>query len=173
MFLAGYGFHGRGSQVIHRLSYAGMAFAAAIAFQNAIQHPIAFSVRFEQYGAGAIAKNNTSGAITIVYNGTHFICSDNYYFFITATFDQCSAGSQAYKETRAGCARSNPQAFSAPTLSQTMLAVDGKNISGVTVPTIRQSISSGSMPLFLHSSNTAGTPRSELLCLRLSVSFFH
>ena len=41
---------------------------------------------------------------------------------------------------------SNATAFFAPILFCTMLAVDGKNMSGVTVPTIIMSMASGFMP---------------------------
>src|SRR5688500_2941695 len=43
-----------------------------------------------------------------------------------------------------------------------IFAVAGKSISAVTVQHITQSISRGSIPLFLHRSKTAGSPRSEV-----------
>ena len=67
-----------------------------------------------------------------------------------------------YRKPEQAASRSNPKAFLAPTLSQIILAVAGNNMSGVTVQQITQSISAGSMPRFLHSSITAGAPRSEL-----------
>src|SRR5882757_10484516 len=68
----------------------------------------------------------------------------------------------AYKKPEQAALRSNPQAFLAPILSQTMLAVAGNSISAVTVATIKQSISSGLMPLFLQISSATGTQRSEV-----------
>src|SRR5579872_6344594 len=68
----------------------------------------------------------------------------------------------AYKKPEQAALRSKPQAFFAPVLSHTILAVAGKTISGVTVAMIRQSISSGLIPLFLQISWKTGTQRSEV-----------
>ena len=67
-----------------------------------------------------------------------------------------------YKKPEQAASTSNPQAFLMPSLSQATLAVLGKNMSGVMVATIMQSISLGSMPLLLQRSCTAGTTRSEV-----------
>ena len=68
----------------------------------------------------------------------------------------------ANKKPLQAALKSKPQAFIAPILSQIILAVAGKTISGVTVAQIMQSISVGSMPLFLHISSTAGTAISDV-----------
>src|ERR1700722_14199231 len=67
-----------------------------------------------------------------------------------------------YKKPEHAAAKSKLQAFFAPILSQTKFAVEGKNISGVTVPTISPSVSSGEMLRFLHNSSTAGAHRSDV-----------
>src|SRR5258708_25493534 len=67
-----------------------------------------------------------------------------------------------YGKPEQAALRSDPQAFLAPILSQTILAVAGNSISAVTVATIRQSISSGLMPRFLQISRATGTQRSEV-----------
>ncbi len=56
--------------------------------------------------------------------------------------------------------RSNPQAFFAPIFSWITQAVDGKSISGVTVATMMQSISSAEMPRRSRHCRIAGTARS-------------
>src|ERR1700682_1395595 len=67
-----------------------------------------------------------------------------------------------YRKPLQAANRSKPQALTAPIFSQTRLAVEGKSMSGVTVPTIMQSNSEGRIPLFSQSCNTAGTQRSEV-----------
>ncbi len=67
-----------------------------------------------------------------------------------------------YRNPEQAADKSNPQAFLAPSLSQAIFAVAGNTWSGVTVPTIRQSISSGCIPLFSHNCLTAGTTISEV-----------
>src|SRR5258708_30063094 len=67
-----------------------------------------------------------------------------------------------YKKPEQAADTSKPHAFLAPSLSQAILAVAGKSISAVTVATIRQSISIGSIPLFSHNCFTAGTTISEV-----------
>src|SRR5437868_13323749 len=66
----------------------------------------------------------------------------------------------AYKKPEQAALISNLKALLAPILSQMILAVAGKVMSGVTVAQIRQSISEGPIPRFLHRSKTAGAARS-------------
>src|SRR5258708_38663671 len=66
-----------------------------------------------------------------------------------------------YGKPEQAALRSDPQAFLAPILSQTILAVAGESISAVTGATIRESISSRLMPRFLQISRATGAQRSE------------
>src|SRR5258708_29919127 len=68
----------------------------------------------------------------------------------------------AYRKPEQAALISNPQAFFAPTLSQTILAVDGNNISWVTVATMTQSISSGGIPPFRQISSLTRTHQSDV-----------
>ena len=74
----------------------------------------------------------------------------------------CEPVDNAYKKPEHAALTSKLQAFFMPTLSQTMLAVLGKGWSGVTVPTITNSISKGSMPFFSSKVLTAAAAISEL-----------
>src|SRR5258708_13842634 len=67
-----------------------------------------------------------------------------------------------YGKPEQAALRSDPQAFLAPILAQTILAGAGNSISAVTVATNRQSISSGLMTRFLQISRATGTQRSEV-----------
>ena len=68
----------------------------------------------------------------------------------------------AYRNPEQAARISNPHAFFAPSLWQAILAVEGNIISGVTVATMRQSISSAVMPRFSSTIFTAGTTISEV-----------
>jgi hypothetical protein len=59
-------------------------------------------------------------------------------------------------------ARSNPQAWLAPILSWISAAVLGKNMSGVVVPTMIKSMSSGVRPAFAMAWTAASLPMSEV-----------
>ncbi len=68
----------------------------------------------------------------------------------------------AYRKPEQAALISKPQAFFAPVLSHTMLAVAGITYLRWTVATIRQSISSGLIPRLAHISSNTGTHRSEV-----------
>src|SRR5262249_12814130 len=73
--------------------------AGAIAAEDAVLYAVSFGAGFEQYSAGAIAKDDTGGAVVVIDDGAHFISADHHYFFIAAAFDQGSAGGKGIQET--------------------------------------------------------------------------
>src|SRR5262245_16634095 len=86
----------------------------------------------------------------------------------TTTFECKPAATKAaptereYTNPQHAAERSNPQVCLIPSFSCSRQAVDGKNISGVTVATINNSISFGSICSELHRRRTACSDMSEV-----------
>src|SRR5450432_631233 len=79
-----------------------MLLSAAVTFQDAVPHPVPFQIGFQQYGSGSVAENYAGAPVAIIYNGTHFIGSHYYNFFVSSAFNQGGAGSQAIQKSTAG-----------------------------------------------------------------------
>ena len=103
--------------------------------------------RFEKDRGACVAEQYAVGPVGVVGNGAHFVGADDDHFFARAVLDELCARHEREGKPEQAAETSNPHAFFAPMRSWIRHAVDGKNMSGVTVATMMRSISAAEIPL--------------------------
>src|SRR6185312_2715623 len=98
VFLCRHGFVGRGVPGTASF-HMQMGAAAAVAPEDAVQYAVPFVIRFEQDAAGAVAEDDTGGAVAIVHDTAHFVATDDHHLFKAPAFDVHRAGRQRIDET--------------------------------------------------------------------------
>src|SRR2546430_15829146 len=67
-----------------------------------IQNALSVGGWFQQYSAGAVAKEHTGGAILIIQNGSHGVAADCQNLFVRAGGNKLRANSEGVRKSRAG-----------------------------------------------------------------------
>ena len=106
-----------------------------------------FFGRLDQHRAGAVAEQHAGGAVGVIDDAAHRVGADHQHFLVRAGRHQMRRRGQPVDEIRSR-PRSDriPRRRFAPSAFCTRQAVDGKNMSGVTVHTMMASISDASIP---------------------------
>ena len=97
----------------------------------------------DQHGAGAVAEQHAGVAVGVVDDAAHGVGADHQHFLVRAGGDQVRAGGQPVDEAGAGRDQVEAPGALRAELFCTRQAVEGKNMSGVTVQTRMASSSGG------------------------------
>src|SRR5581483_10119501 len=135
--------------------------AGAVNFMNKINDAgrVIFA-RLQQHCTGTVAKNYASGAVGVVNDGRHGVGTDHQHRLMRAGRNELSAGLKSVNKSRARRRQIKSPGPLAPSLCCTTQAVEGKNMSGVTVATMIAPIWSVASPRSASARQAAFTAKS-------------